>query len=833
MAQRADSENIIRKTFFGGDCKEDQLLPALRYSISRAKSIDLCVAFLMESGARALVKDLEAAQARNTPIRILCGNYLAITQPAALFLLKKRLPKAQIRFYDDPNRSFHPKSYMFRLEDREEIYIGSSNMSWSALGSGIEWNYRLSSKTDPASVKEFKAAFEDLYNNHAYDLSEEKLKSYSASWRRPQVYKDLEHAKQHQDQKTRCLSGSSDAGSDSELPFDFVPRGPQIEALAALEETRSQGADKALVQAATGVGKTYLAAFDSREYKRVLFVAHRQEILHQAARTFQNVRPESSIGFFSQEEKNTDADLIFASVQTLGKEKYLFEYFSPKDFDYIVIDEFHHAVTDCYARIVRYFRPKFLLGLTATPERMDGRNIYEICDYNVPYEIDLFKAINQGVLVPFHYYGIYDDTDYSKLDYRQGRYPAEVLNKAYLQNQRRYDLIFKHYKKYPSRRALGFCSTREHAASMARDFIQRGIKSAALVSGLEDDVCLDRKTALEKLENEEIQVLFSVDMLNEGVDIPDLDMVMFLRPTESPVVFLQQLGRGLRKYPGKEYLNVLDFLGNYRNVARVPGYLGRNRNISSADNRNISDSQMCYPQDCLVDFDFRLIDLFEHLNRKNTSIQDRIEQEYIRIKEELGHVPTRMDLFTYMDDGVYELAVQNARFNPFRDYLSYRQNQGDLSTDLLSMLHTPARSFLNLLETTNMSKVYKMPVLKAFLGNPGEPVRSRLSKEELLESWKAFFSSAGNWKDLPQGKSYEAYINISDRAHLSNILKNPVNFLIKSGNGFFEKTEDAPIALNPSLDPWLASPAFKAEMEDIIDYRTNHYYQSRYKSQKT
>ena len=222
----------------------------------------------------------------------------------------------------------------------------------------------------------------------------------------------------------------------------YRPRGAQIEALYALRESRMEGATKGLVYAATGIGKTYLAAFDSAKYERVLFVAHREEILKQAAVSFKNVRNSEDYGFFDGKEKDTDKSVIFASVATLGRPEYLNETYFPADyFDYVIIDEFHHAVTDQYRRIVEYFQPQFLLGLTATPERMDGKNIYEICDYNVPYQISLKEAINKGMLVPFHYYGVYDETDYSGLRIVKGRYDEQELNQAYIGNERRYDLI--------------------------------------------------------------------------------------------------------------------------------------------------------------------------------------------------------------------------------------------------------------------------------------------------------------------------------------------------------------------------------------------------------
>ena len=238
---------------------------------------------------------------------------------------------------------------------------------------------------------------------------------------------------------------------------------------------------------------------------------------------------------------------------------------------------------------------------------MDGKNIYEICDYNVPYEISLKEAINKGMLVPFHYYGIFDETDYSKLHIVRGRYDEKELNETYIGNVRRYELIYKYYCKYGSRQALGFCCSREHAREMAKEFSKRGIPSVSVFSDASGEYTEDRNVAIRQLKQGKIRVIFSADMFNEGVDITSVDMVMFLGPTESPIVFLQQLGRGLRKCRGKEFLTVLDFIGNYEKAGRVR-FLLSDRSNQHAAVYNPSDTS-AFPDDCLVDFDMKLIDL--------------------------------------------------------------------------------------------------------------------------------------------------------------------------------------------------------------------------------
>lgn len=791
----------------------------LIHSLKKAERVDIIVSFLMESGVKMLLRELGNALDRGAKIRILTGNYLGITQPSALYLIKQKLgDRVDLRFYNEKNRSFHPKSYIFHYADYSEIYIGSSNISRSALTSGIEWNYRFRNTSDAKNYEKFFHTFEELFENHSIVIDREELKRYSKTWHRPAVSKDLDKYdinEESQDTNVRVL---------------YEPRGAQIEALCALEDTRAEGARKALVQAATGVGKTCLAAFDSKNYKRVLFVAHREEILNQAALSFKNVRNSDDYGFFTGKSKENARSVIFASVSTLGRKEYLTEEYFTKDyFDYIVIDEFHHAVNDQYRRIIEYFEPKFLLGLTATPDRMDGRNIYEICDYNVPYEISLGDAINKGMLVPFHYYGIYDDTDYSGLHIVRGKYDEKELNETYIGNSYRYDLIYKYYCKYGSDRALGFCCSRAHAEEMAKEFSNRGIPSVAVYSDAQGAFSEDRVAAIDKLKSGEIRVIFSVDMFNEGVDITSVDMVMFLRPTESPIVFLQQLGRGLRKCRGKEYLNVLDFIGNYEKAGQTRFLLTG----KSYMERHSYDpaGKSGFPDDCLIDFDIRLIDLFKEMDKKSLKIKDLIEGEYVRIKELTGKQPSRMELFTYMDDDIYQMTIRYSKDNIFKHYLDFLNGRHELSDSQAALYSGKGREFISILENTNMSKVYKMPVLMAFY-NHGD-VQMQVTEEKLLKSWKEFFDTGTNWKDLKTNITFEEYQNISDKTHISNILKNPVHFLQESGKGFFIKKDGFALALRDDLKEVIRLPEFAIQMKDVIEYRTMDYYQRRYRAGKS
>ena len=437
------------------------------------------------------------------------------------------------------------------------------------------------------------------------------------------------------------------------------------------------------------------------------------------------------------------------------------------------------------------------------------------------------EAIYKGALVSFHFYGIYDETDYSSLHLIKGHYDEKELNETYIGNVKRYDLIYKYYKKYRSKRALGFCCSRQHAEEMAKEFCKRGIKAVAVYSNANGEFSEDRDKAIEKLKNEEIKVIFSVDMFNEGVDIDTLDMVMFLRPTESPIVFLQQLGRGLRISKGKEYLNVLDFIGNYEKAGRAPLLLSGGKYFSENMVHDYNDIE--YPDGCIVDFDMRLIDLFKELDRKSLSVKERIKQEYYRVKELLnGKVPSRIELFTYMNDDIYQYCIKHSKENPFRRYMEFLNELQELSKEEEEVYSGIGREFLTLIETTDMQKVYKMPILYSFY-NDGN-VRLAVKDEEVLLAWKKFFDNGVNWKDFASDISYADYKAITDKQHLSKAKSMPIKFLKASGKGFFIEKEGYALAIKEDLKDVVRNKAFKNHMKDILEYRTMEYYRRRYES---
>ncbi|WP_291581609.1 DEAD/DEAH box helicase family protein [Clostridium sp. UBA6640] len=789
----------------------DFLLPRLKEAFKKAKYIDIIVAFLMESGVKLIAEDLKEAIERGASIRILTGNYLNITQPQALFLLKDALSdKVDLRFYNVPNRSFHPKAYIFEYEENGDIFIGSSNISKSALTSGIEWNYRISKDSNERDFQKYKDTFENLFNNYSIIVDDNELDRYSKKWKRPKLFLDLEKVEDNEE--------------ENKIINYPVPKGGQIEALYKLKKFRKEGFDRGLVVAATGIGKTYLAAFDSKDYSKVLFVAHREEILKQAKESFACVRPNTSMGFFTGEEKSKDVNILFATVQTLGRKEYLSEeYFKRDYFDYIIIDEFHHAVSKNYSNILEYFTPKFLLGLTATPERMDNRDVFEICNHEVVYEVRLKEAINKGWLVPFRYYGIYDETDYKKINFKNGKYDGSELEKA-LMIEKRADLILNHYKRYSSKRALGFCSSRNHANYMAKYFSENGVEAYAVLSGEKMEYSMEREEAINKFKSGEIKVLFSVDMFNEGLDITSIDMVMFLRPTESPTIFLQQLGRGLRRHKDKTYVNVLDFIGNYKKANLIPFFLsGDIKNIDpKSKHRHIQGAEE-YPEDCIVNFDFRLADLFKKMEEEQKKITDRIIEEFYRVKFEVGERPTRLQMYKYMDDDIYDNIRSNAKINIFNNYLGFLNSINELTEDEKGLINTSAYEFIKKIESTYMSKTYKMPLLLAFY-NEGDFKRT-ITEDEIYISFKEFYSKPSNSVDLLKDKSGKDYKTWGKKEYLK-IARNPRDAFVSSAGEFFKDNEGS-YSISEELKKFENNKAFIEHFKDVIDYRTSRFYKER------
>ena len=529
----------------------------LAAEISSADRIDILLSFVRWSGLRVLKQQLLEARERGADIRVLTTTYMGATERGAVDRLIREF-NAEVRIsYDVQTTRLHAKAWLFhRNTDLNTAYIGSSNLSRAAMVDGLEWNIRVSRKRDPHILDKFQATFEGYWNSgqfHSYDPDRDG--------------DDLETALR----SAGANSGSSPSSIINISGIEVSARPHQRTILEALDSERElHEHHRNLVVAATGTGKTVVAALDFKELKRrlgnpsLLFVAHRKEILNQSQRMFREVLADGAFGeLYVDGEKPSRWQHVFASIQ--GMNSLGVRDLDPHQFDVIIVDEFHHAEASSYQRLLDHFRPKELLGLTATPERADGVNVSKFFDGRVAAELRLWDALDQDLLVPFHYFGVSDDIDLRQIQWTRGAYDVQGLEHLYTGNDARSAKIINELRDkvldVSSMRALGFCVSIAHAQYMARIFNEAGIPSAAVSA---KSTSAERDEALLKLRSRAINCVFAVDLFNEGLDIPQVDTVLFLRPTQSATIFLQQLGRGLRRADDKSVLTVLDFVGHQR-----------------------------------------------------------------------------------------------------------------------------------------------------------------------------------------------------------------------------------------------------------------------------
>ncbi|MGW0082396.1 DUF3427 domain-containing protein [Streptomyces sp. NPDC003393] len=569
---------------------EDLSLGAeLRAELATADRIDLICAFVKWYGIRVLEDALRAAKERNVKIRVITTTYMGATDRHALDRLVRNFGATVKVNYETRSTRLHAKAWLFgRDTGFDTAYVGSSNLSRAALLDGLEWNVRLSSVATPAVLDKFEATFDAYWNDTAFETYDPDLHS-----------ERLDEA--------LAQAGGRTQGTDLRINLSglavrpFPHQQDMLERLRVEREIR--GRHRNLLVAATGTGKTVMAALDYRNQcersangrPRLLFVAHRKEILNQSLRTYQEVLVDASFGELLHEgEDPREWSHVFASVQSLNLRR--LEQLAPDHFDIIVIDEFHHATAATYRRVIDHFEPKELLGLTATPERMDGLNVQdEFFEGRIAAEMRLWEALENDLLCPFHYFGIPDGTDLRNLGWQRGTYADQGLDNLYTGNTARGRIVLKQIRDKVSNpgamRALGFCVSKAHARFMADFFRQANFKAMALDSDSPDDV---RAQALRDLRDGQLQVIFSVDLFNEGLDIPDVDTLLLLRPTNSATIFLQQLGRGLRRTATKPVLTVLDFIGQHRAEFRFEEQFRALTNLSR--NRLVDHIEHDFPQ---------------------------------------------------------------------------------------------------------------------------------------------------------------------------------------------------------------------------------------------
>ena len=588
----------------------------------------ISVAFVTTSGVACIINKLKELESRGISGKILVSQYLNFTQPEALRRLLQ-FKNIELRIAETGNA--HAKGYIFKSKDHYNLIVGSSNLTAQALSTNKEWNIKVSGLNESGIVEKVLKEFHSDFDKGTI-VNEAYINTYEQAYRQQFLF--------NKEFKRELIQNKEEVVS---------PNSMQIEALNNLQQLRSENKNKALIISATGTGKTYLSAFDAKAFnpKKLLFVVHRLTIAKDALDTFRTVFGNSkTMGLYSGNQRDLDCDFVFSTIQTISKSVHL-DNFSIDYFDYIIIDETHRSGADSYLRLIEHFKPQFLLGMTATPERTDGNNIFELFDHNIAYEIRLNKAMEADLLSSFHYYGI---SDLSIDD-------VEIENKSdfrYLVSSERVDRIIEQAKFYGSdngiTRGLIFCSRKDEAIELSKLFNAKGFKTVALTG---DSTEQERAIAIEKIEtdilSEKLDYIFTVDIFNEGIDIPKINQIIMLRPTGSAIIFIQQLGRGLRKVDGKGYLTVIDFIGNYENNYLIPIALYGDTSYNKDSLRKlITEGSRMIPGASTINFDeITKEKIFQSIDSANMQLLADLKKDYNLLKFKLGRMPMMMDFIEH------------------------------------------------------------------------------------------------------------------------------------------------------------------------------------------
>lgn len=717
---------ISRSSLFTGSNTEPTVFSELNKEIHTADRIDLLVSFIKYSGLR-LIMDSLVEHTKTKKLRVITTSYMGASDFKAVKMLAE-LPNTEIKIsYDTKRTRLHAKAYYFHRDTGfSTAYIGSSNLSKAALTEGTEWNMKISEYTSPEIIEKYKVTFETYWNS-------EEFKTFN-----PRDINDIKLLKE---------SLNKEYSKDNfNLTFNITPYSYQQEILDKLEVERNiYNSKRNLIVAATGTGKTVVSAFDFKRYFKensnckLLFLAHRKEILIQSINTFRWILKDQNFGeLWVGEYTPSSYEHLFASIQTLNSNSNYMK-FKEDHFDFIILDETHHGASDSYNKIINYFKPDILLGLTATPERMDGEDILKYFNDRIAYEIRLHEAIDRNLLCPFHYFGITDSVDLNTVKWVRGKYEISELDNLYTGNDVRADLITRSIDKYINdieiTKGIGFCVSKNHAKYMSKYFNERSIPSISLDS---DSSIEDRNSAKDRLRKGEIKFVFVVDLYNEGVDIPEVNTVLFLRPTESTTVFIQQLGRGLRLSEDKDVLTVLDFVGQCNKQFNFRTKL---RSIIGKTNNPVEDEIInefpTLPKGCFIQLEKKAKEYILNNIKENYTNKNNLRKMLRNYKHETN-IPLTLASFLkhyniepweiYKTTSFYELCFLE---NIEKEYTA--KDSKELNTSLKKGMSINSLKWINFLIRFLEREVYSL---------------DDLNKEEIIMLTMFHYTI---WRDSPNG----------------------------------------------------------------------------------
>lgn len=763
------------------------LLVELLQELQTCKRFYFAIAFITQSGLICLKECLKLLQEKNITGDILTTDYLYFNQPKALQELQQ-YPNLNIRIYTKEN--FHIKGYIFEQNDYYTLIVGSNNLTQTALKANKEWSLKINSLANGALINNTLFQFQQMWQE-AIPLTDIWLKQYTDKY--------------HSLQKLKRQFATAQENISTN---DITPNKMQQEALTALAKLQQDNKHKALLISATGTGKTYLSAFAVKKAnpKRLLFLAHREQILKQACKTFAKIIPDSQYGILSANHKDFHKPYLFSTINMLSKEENLTQ-FAPTHFDYIIIDETHRAGASSYLKILNYFQPQFLLGMTATPERTDGFDIYQLFDHNIAYEIRLNQAMQENLLCPFHYFGITDITvdDQEINDNSTFNDLTTDARVTHIINQSQY------YGFSGERlRGLIFCSQIEEAQILSQKFNERGFNTIAL-SGKDSQET--RTNAIHKLEQKErstgLDYIFTVDIMNEGIDIPAINQIIMLRPTKSAIIFVQQLGRGLRKYPQKDYVVILDFIGNYQNNFMIPIALSGDTSYNKDNIRHyVAEGNRFIFGSSTIHFDkVARQKIYQAIDSAKLSDTALLKNEYLQLKQKSGKIPS---IFDFSQFGSIDILKFLDKFKTYHNFLR------KYDKDYTIRFNTIQEEILYFIS-------YRFA--------KGKRIHELLALKLLLKNTSHLLMDTTHILTTKYHQELTEQIKVSLIRNLTNLFTIS-NEQAKFSNCIFIKENNNDYIISDIFKSALLDEKFYFQINEILDFaleRYQKYYQNRYK----